>query len=166
MSGKPRITIYTDGGSIGNPGPGGYGVVIHINDQRQELSGGFAETTNNRMEILAAIVGLESLKEPSAVTLFSDSRYLVDAVEKRWIYAWRSKGWKRNKKEKAKNVDLWKRLLPLLETHTVKFEWVAGHAGNRDNERCDTLANQAARQPNLPPDTGYSAAETQQMSLF
>lgn len=158
MTPQPKTVIYTDGASIGNPGPGGYGVIVVQNGEQQEFSGGFRKTTNNRMEILAAIIGLEALKKPSQVTLYSDSKYLVDAVMKEWIYGWRSKQWK---KGKVKNIDLWKRLLPLLEKHTVKFRWVKGHAGHAENERCDKLANRAAKKSSLPPDKGYEQEDPQ-----
>ena len=159
------ITIYTDGACIGNPGPGGYGVVLTSGRQRREFSGGFARTTNNRMEIYAAIVGLEALPRPSTVTLFSDSKYLVDAVTKGWVQRWRTNQWKRNKSAKAENIDLWKRLLPLLEKHQVSLLWVKGHAGDPANERCDRLATAAATKPNLPPDPGFGK-QGRQRSLF
>ncbi len=152
---KKHITLYTDGSAIGNPGPGGYGVILRYGEQRRELSGGFRLTTNNRMEIRAAIEGLRALKEPCAVTLYSDSQYLVNAINQGWVKRWQAQGWMRTKKEPALNVDLWLELLPLLEKHTVTFVWVRGHADNPDNERCDLLARQAATQSNLPPDTGY-----------
>ena len=142
-SSKKHVTIYSDGACSGNPGPGGYGTVLLYGERRAELSGGEPETTNNRMELLAAIVGLEALKTPCEVTLITDSRYLVDAIEKGWAARWKSKGWMRNKTEPALNVDLWERLLPLLTKHSVKFEWVRGHAGNIENERCDELAKAA-----------------------
>ncbi|CCO09122.1 ribonuclease HI [Desulforamulus hydrothermalis] len=152
MSSLKEVIIYTDGACSGNPGPGGYGVVLLYKGHRKELSGGFRNTTNNRMEILAAIVGLEQLKERCSVTLYTDSQYLVNAIEQGWAKKWRANGWMRNKKEPALNADLWERLLKLLEYHQVKFVWVRGHAGNPENERCDRLAVEAARQPDLPPD--------------
>ena len=154
------IDIYTDGACIGNPGPGGYGVVLLFGGRRKELSGGYRKTTNNRMEILAAIVGLEALKEKCQVTLYSDSQYLVNAVEKGWARRWWANGWKRGKNAKALNPDLWERLLGLCECHNVKFRWVRGHTGNPENERCDQLATGAARQPSLPVDKGYEATLT------
>lgn len=157
---QKHIIIYTDGSAIGNPGPGGYGVVLRYGEHVRELSGGFRRTTNNRMEILAAIEGLRALKEPCTVTLHSDSQYLVDAITKGWVKRWQSKNWMRNKDERALNVDLWLQLLPLLEEHTVTFVWVRGHVGNPDNERCDVLAKQAAAQSDLPPDEGYEAGKT------
>jgi ribonuclease HI len=149
------IDIYTDGSCLGNPGPGGYGVVMRHDGRSQELSGGFRETTNNRMEVLAAIVGLEALNQPCSVTLYSDSQYLVNAMEKGWARRWQANGWKRNKKERALNPDLWERLLRLCDSHDVEFRWVRGHSGHRENERCDRLAVQAAHQPGLPADDGY-----------
>jgi ribonuclease HI len=150
-----NVTLYTDGGCIRNPGPGGYGVVLMYNSRRKELSGGFRRTTNNRMELLAAIAGLEALKEPCRVSLHSDSQYLVYAIQKGWARKWQSKGWMRSNKEKAINPDLWERLLKLCDTHDVQFHWVRGHAGNPENERCDQLARAAAQQPDLPADPGY-----------
>jgi len=138
-----KITIYTDGACSGNPGPGGYGVVLIHNAHRKELSGGEKETTNNRMETLAAIVALEALNQPCEVALYSDSKYLVDAIEKGWARRWRENNWMRNKKDPALNVDLWERLLPLTDKHKVSFHWVKGHAGNPENERCDELARGA-----------------------
>lgn len=161
----PQITIYTDGACIGNPGPGGYGVVLQQGGKRREFSGGFARTTNNRMEIYAAIVGLQALKRPSKVTLYSDSKYLVNAVTEGWVQRWHANRWMRNKRDKAENADLWRQLLPLLEKHEVTFRWVKGHAGDPANERCDKLANSAAGKRNLPPDPGFRT-ETRQSKLF
>ena len=138
-----KITIYTDGACSGNPGPGGYGTVLIHGEHRKELSGGEAQTTNNRMEIMAVIIGLEALKQPCEVALYSDSRYVVDAIEKGWVTRWKQNNWMRNKKEAALNVDLWERMLPLLDTHNVTFHWVKGHAGHPENERCDELARAA-----------------------
>ena len=147
-----EVTIYTDGACSGNPGPGGYGVVLLYRGHRKEFSAGFRDTTNNRMEILAAIIGLESLKEKCKVTLYTDSQYVVNSIEKGWAKKWRANGWMRNKKEPALNADLWTRLLKLCEVHDVQFVWVRWHAGNPENERCDQLAVDAAKQPDLPPD--------------
>ncbi|ABO50966.1 RNase HI [Desulforamulus reducens MI-1] len=147
-----EITMYTDGACSGNPGPGGYGVVMLYKGHRKELSAGFRDTTNNRMELLATIVGLETLKEKCNVNLYTDSQYVVNAIEKGWAKKWRANGWMRNKKEPALNPDLWERLLKLCEFHNVKFNWVKGHAGHPENERCDQLAVAAAKQPNLPLD--------------
>ncbi len=159
MTTQKHIIIYTDGSAIGNPGPGGYGVVLRYGTHALELSGGFRWTTNNRMEILAAIEALRALKEPCTVTLHSDSQYLVNAVTQGWVKRWQAKGWMRAKNEKALNVDLWLALLPLLEKHDVTFVWVRGHVGNPDNERCDVLARQAATQEDLPPDAVYEAEQ-------
>jgi ribonuclease HI len=150
-----KVTIYTDGSCRKNPGPGGYGVVLLYGEHRKELSGGFEHTTNNRMEILAAIVGLEALKEPCQVALYSDSQYVVNAISKGWAQRWQSKNWMRNKEEKALNPDLWERLLRLCDRHQVTFHWVRGHAGNVENERCDQLAVAAAKGDNLALDEGY-----------
>jgi ribonuclease HI len=147
-----QITLYTDGACSGNPGPGGYGIVLDYNGQEKELSGGFCDTTNNRMELMGVIVGLESLKEPCNVTVVSDSRYVVDGIEMGWAAKWRANNWMRNKKDKALNPDLWKRLLDLCAKHTVKFTWINGHRGHRQNERCDCLAVAAAAMPGLQPD--------------
>ena len=135
-----QVNIYSDGACSGNPGPGGYGTVLEYNGVTKEFSEGFADTTNNRMEMLGAIVGLEALKEPCEVTLYSDSRYLCESVNQRWVYGWQARGWKKADKKPALNVDLWQRLLPLLETHQVTFVWIKGHAGHPMNERCDALA--------------------------
>jgi ribonuclease HI len=150
-----HVTIYTDGACLGNPGPGGYGVVLLYQGHRRELSGGYRRTTNNRMEIMAAIVGLEALREKCRVTLFSDSEYLVKAMSKAWAKKWRANGWRRGKREKALNPDLWERLLQLCDHHEVQFSWVKGHALTPENVRCDELALQAAQQPDLPADEGY-----------
>ncbi len=159
MESLKQVTIYTDGGALGNPGPGGYGVVLLYGSSRKELSGGFRLTTNNRMEILAAIQGLEALKARCRVTLHSDSQYLVNAIEKGWAERWQASGWMRNKKEKALNPDLWERLLDLCARHQVKFVWVRGHAGNTENERCDELVQQAARGEHLDVDENYEKGE-------
>lgn len=150
-----RITIHTDGSCLGNPGPGGYGVVLEYGERELELSGGFRRTTNNRMEILAVIVGLEALKGRCAVTVYSDSRYVVDAITKGWAVKWRANGWMRNRRERAVNPDLWERLLAALARHDVELRWVRGHAGNRGNVRADRLAVAAANGKNLPPDEGF-----------
>jgi ribonuclease HI len=156
MTDSPNaVTIYTDGACLGNPGPGGYGVVLLNQQQRQELSGGYRLTTNNRMEMMAAIVGLEALESSSLVTLYSDSQYLVDAVTKGWAKRWQANNWRRNAKEMAKNPDLWEKILSLCRKHEVKFVWVRGHSGNRENERCDRLAVAAANSKNLLVDEGY-----------
>ncbi len=150
------ITMYTDGASQGNPGPGGYGVVLKYKQHRKELSQGYRRTTNNRMELLAVIVGLEAIKEPGfEVTVYSDSRYVVDAVEKKWLWGWVKKNF-----AKVKNPDLWQRLLKVYTRHKVRFVWVKGHAGNPENERCDQLAVQAAsNRQQLLIDEGYEAGD-------
>jgi ribonuclease HI len=150
-----EVEIYTDGGCQPNPGPGGYGAVLLHPKKRAEVMGGFRLTTNNRMEILAAIKGLEMLKQPCKVTLYSDSQYLVNAMMEGWVKTWKKKGWWRTNKERPENVDLWKRLDELCEVHQVEFRWVRGHAGNVENERCDQLCMEALRQANLPVDEGY-----------
>lgn len=145
------IELYTDGAAQGNPGPGGYGVILRSGKHYKELSAGFERTTNNRMELLAVIVGLEQLKKPgSKVTVYSDSKYVVDATEKGWIKAWQARGFK-----KVKNVDLWKRFMQIVSKHEVKFTWIRGHAGHPENERCDELAVAAANSPNKSVDHGY-----------
>ncbi len=149
---KKEIKLYTDGACSGNPGPGGYGTVLIYNGIRKELSGGYANTTNNRMEIMAVLKGLEALKESCRVTVYSDSKYVVDAIEKGWVDKWRKNNWMRSNKEKALNVDLWQRLLALMTRHEVNFQWVKGHHTNEENNRCDQLAVQASRQMNLPED--------------
>jgi len=150
------IVVYTDGGCINNPGPGGYGVVIDHGGERQELSGGFRLTTNNRMEMMAAIAALEELQGfRKPVTLFSDSSYLVNGIEKGWVGKWRNNGWCKSDGKAAMNIDLWQRLLHLLDDLKVVFHWVKGHAGNEGNEQCDRLAVAMARQPGLPADEQY-----------
>ena len=153
---RPPIFLYTDGASSGNPGPGGYGVVLICAGRKLELSEGFSLTTNNRMELLAVIKGLEAIRWHNAeVHVTSDSSYVVNAINKGWLENWRRKGF-----AKVKNPDLWIRLLPLLQKHRVAFHWIKGHAGHPENERCDALAVEAgagavARGIQLPPDTGY-----------
>ena len=149
------VVIYTDGACIGNPGPGGYGAVLLQGEHRREISGGFRWTTNNRMEMMAVIEALEALNNPSQVQVYSDSQYVVNAITKGWAARWKANGWRRNKREMAVNPDLWDRLLGLCQTHQVEFRWLRGHSGVRENERCDRLAVAAARQANLPSDTGY-----------
>ena len=155
MAMNAPIEIYTDGACKGNPGPGGYGVVLIFGDRKKELSGGFLKTTNNRMELMGCIEGLRSLKRPSAVVLTSDSKYVVNAMVKGWAKKWRSKGWKLSPSKAAKNPDLWAVLLELCETHTVDFKWVKGHNDHPENERCDELAVVASQGEDLPPDEGF-----------
>ena len=159
------VTIYTDGACTGNPGPGGYGAVMRYGGHRMELSGGYRRTTNNRMELMGPIVGLERLNKRCRVTLYSDSRYVVDAIAKGWAKRWRAKGWMRNKTERAINPDLWERLLGLCEKHAVEFRWVRGHSGDPENERCDQLAVEAAHQRDLPVDEGYESPPRAQRRL-
>ena len=135
-----HVEIFTDGACSGNPGPGGYGVILRFGEHIKELSGGAPDTTNNRMELTGVIVALSALKEPCKVTLTTDSKYVVDSVTKGWVYGWKKKGWIKSDKKPALNVDLWEQLLPLLEKHEVTFNWVKGHAGHPENERCDELA--------------------------
>lgn len=147
-----KVTIYSDGACSGNPGPGGYGTILSFNGVEKEFSGGFRNTTNNRMELLGAIVGLESLKEKCDVTMVTDSQYVVNGIEKGWAKRWKANGWMRNRKEPAINPDLWQRLLTAVDKHSVKFTWVRGHNGHPENERCDELAVAAAAAPDLPQD--------------
>ena len=135
-----KVYLYTDGACSGNPGPGGWGAVLKYGGQEKELSGGEPETTNNRMELTAVIEGLSALKEPCEVELCSDSTYVINSIQKKWVYNWQRKGWRKSDNSPALNVDLWQRLLPLLETHKVSFVWVRGHTGHPENERCDRLA--------------------------
>jgi len=146
-----NIIIYTDGAARGNPGPGGYGTVLMSGPHRKELSEGFAFTTNNRMELLAVIIGLEAIKSPQAnVTIYSDSKYVVDSIEKRWVFNWQKKGFKGKK-----NADLWRRFLKVYPLHNIKLIWIKGHANIKENERCDELAVAASLQKDLKEDTGY-----------
>jgi len=152
-----KVEIFTDGACSGNPGPGGYGVVMRYGEREKELSGGYAETTNNRMELLGVIVALEALKEPCDVTVTTDSQYVVNGMEKGWAKKWKAMGWMRNKKEPALNADLWERLLRAAERHKVGFAWVRGHDGHVENERCDKLATAASAKPGLPKDEGMGS---------
>ena len=155
VSAKDAARIYTDGACIENPGPGGYGVVLLDGKRRREFSGGFRLTTNNRMELLACIVGLQNLRAQRPAVVYSDSRYVVNGITKGWALRWRANGWMRTKTARAENADLWAQLLVLVDRNSVEFEWVKGHAGNRENERCDRLANAAASQRGLLADRGY-----------
>jgi len=150
----PKIQLYTDGGADPNPGVGGLGVVLKYKEHRKEISQGYELTTNNRMEILAVIVGLEKLKERSEVDVYSDSKYVVDAINFKWVSKWERNNWYRNK-DKAENVDLWKRILVLLEKHVVRFNWVKGHNGHMENERCDALATLGINMKEKLIDDGY-----------
>ena len=153
--------IYTDGACRGNPGPGGYGVILVSGKHSKELAAGYERTTNNRMELLAAIAGLEALKTLCSVTLYSDSRYLVDAMNKNWIGSWRAKGWSRGKGKAGilKNADLWQRLDSVRSTHQITWQWVRGHDGHEQNERCDELATLAADGSCRLADEGFETAE-------
>jgi ribonuclease HI len=145
------IELFTDGASSGNPGPGGYGAILRAGQHYKELSEGFRKTTNNRMELLAVIKGLEALKNPNQdVIIYSDSKYVIDAIEKRWVYGWLQKGFK-----DKKNKDLWLRYLELAKLHKIRLVWVKGHAGHPENERCDQLAVAASKQPNLKIDSVF-----------
>lgn len=155
------IEIFTDGASSGNPGPGGYGAILKAGTHYKELSGGYKKTTNNRMELMAVIKALEAVKKPGQlITIYSDSKYIIDAIDKKWVYGWIKKGFK-----DKKNKDLWLQLMELYKQHQVKFVWVKGHAGHVENERCDELAVVAAKQLNLPTDTVFEA-EAAKEKLF
>ncbi len=151
------VEMFTDGACSGNPGPGGWGTILRYGCHTLELSGGYRLTTNNRMEILAVIRGLERLKEPCRVLVYSDSKYVVDAINQGWVYGWKKNGWIKSNKEKALNPDLWETLLGEIKRHDVEFHWVKGHDGHPENERCDELATKAAASPDLTEDTGYGA---------
>lgn len=151
------VDIYTDGACSGNPGSGGYGVVMLYNGARKELSAAYRLTTNNRMEVLAVIKALEALKEKCIVNLYQRFKYVVDAINKGWARKWKANGWKKADKSRAQNVDLWERLLALLDMHEVKFIWVKGHADNIENERCDLLARTAIESGILMEDKNYGA---------
>jgi len=161
-----EVVINSDGGSFGNPGPGGYGVVMKYKHHRKELSGAFRKTTNNRMEILGAIRGLEELTERCKVAVFSDSKYVVNAISKGWAKKWRANNWIKSNKEIAANHDLWAILLELCDKHDATFNWVKGHAGDPENERCDELCKAAGKQPDLPVDIGYEESVKPEPALF
>ena len=153
-----QVIIHTDGSCLGNPGPGGWAAVLRLegSEHRRELAGGYERTTNNRMEIMAVLEALAALKEPCSVSLYTDSQYVRNAVEKRWLQSWQRHGWRKADKQPVKNADLWHRLLPLLERHQVHFFWLRGHAGRIENERCDRLAREQAGLSSLPPDPGFT----------
>jgi len=160
MMRKPKeVTIYSDGACLGNPGPGGYGVVLIYRGYRKELSGGFRLTTNNRMEIMAAIIGLRALKTRCKVTLITDSQLLINTMTKGWAKRWKENGWKKRNKEEVLNVDLWTRLLELCDFHDVEFVWTKSHIGDPENERCDELAKEAAQKKDLQPDIAYERSK-------
>ena len=153
MTKPQRVTIYTDGACSGNPGPGGYGIILaDAAGRRKELSAGYKRTTNNRMELLAVIVGLEALKRPSDVRVVTDSQYVAKAIKEKWLDSWIARGWRKADKKPVLNVDLWKRLLPQLKEHNVTFQWIKGHAGHAENERCDELAVMAIKNEELLDD--------------
>ncbi len=153
-----QVLIYSDGSCLGNPGPGGWGAILRLADCTAEkrMSGGFRRTTNNRMEITAVLEALRALKEPCAVDIYTDSRYVCDSIEKKWLYGWQKKNWIKADKKPAKNRDLWEQMLPLLATHTVKLHWLKGHAGHPENEACDEMARTEAARRDLPEDTGMN----------
>jgi ribonuclease HI len=150
-----EVEIYSDGACTGNPGPGGFGVILKYKNCRKELSAGYRKTTNNRMELMAAIEGIRMLKNLCKVILYTDSQYIADSISKGWAQKWREKNWMRNKKEKAQNPDLWEKLLNLFEKHEIDVKWVRGHSGNPENERADQLATQAIKKKNLRTDYYY-----------
>ncbi len=152
---QKTVDIFTDGSCLGNPGPGGWAALLRHGATEKRISGGFALTTNNRMEILAAIIALESLRYPCRVNIFSDSRYLNDSVSKKWIYGWLRKNWKKSDGKPVLNRDLWERLLPLLARHEITWNWVHGHSGHKENEEMDDLAKKAACGVGLPVDSGF-----------
>lgn len=155
--------MYTDGACTGNPGPGGYGIILCYGSKRREVSAGFRLTTNNRMELLATIIGLNTLRYRCSVTIHTDSQYVTEGITQGWAQRWRDNGWKRNKKEKASNIDLWGQLLDLCALHEVTFEWIRGHMGHPENERCDRLAVLAAKGNDLPADEGYESENPDKM---
>jgi ribonuclease HI len=162
-----KVVVYTDGSSLGNPGPGGWGVVRLNTQDREERSGGYRLTTNNRMELLACIEGVNDLPDDTSVLVYSDSRYVVNGVTQGWAANWRARGWMRNRNERAENADLWSRLLDEIERLNVRFDWVRGHDSNPGNERCDQLATEAAARPDLPEDAGYGNGKNiDQQGLF
>jgi ribonuclease HI len=162
----PQVIIYTDGACTGNPGPGGYGVILKSSRHRKEISAGYRLTTNNRMELMAVIAGLEAVTKRCQIILHTDSQYIADSINKGWVYQWREKGWRRGKREKAQNVDLWEKILPLLDDHEVEVKWVRGHAGDPENERADFLAVQASRDPELLADEYYEKMTSRNLTFL
>jgi ribonuclease HI len=154
MTSHKKIEIWTDGACSGNPGPGGYGAILQYGSKRKEISGGFKRTTNNRMELMGVIESLAALKDPCHVTLYSDSKYIVESMQQGWAQSWQDRGWKK-KGGMAKNPDLWEQILSLCKKHKVEFSWVKGHAGHDENERCDELARQAISDGPLIEDDGF-----------
>jgi len=161
-----KVVIYTDGGARGNPGPGGYGAVVTFGRHRKELKGAFDHTTNNRMELMAAIAALEMLKEPCDVNLHSDSKYLVDAMTKGWLEGWKKRGWRKSDRKPVLNQDLWRRLEAATSGHEITWNWVKGHAGNELNERCDELVHEAIDAGKLIVDQGYLDQQAGEPGLF
>lgn len=161
MAELKKVIIHTDGSCLGNPGPGGWAAILSLANtpHRREMAGGFRRTTNNRMELMGAIMALEALKEPCQVELYTDSRYLRDAVEKGWLAAWRAKNFTRKNNRPVPNTDLWRKLASLLEKHKITMIWLRGHMGHVENERCDGLARAFAQKANLPPDEPYEASK-------
>lgn len=157
MTNRKAVHVYTDGSCLGNPGPGGYGAVLQYNGHEKELSAGYRCTTNNRMEMLACIKALQTLKRPCDIVLTTDSQYVKDGIEK-WIHGWKRNGWKTSNKKAVKNKDLWQQLDSEIERHSIRWDWVKGHSGHPQNERCDELARQAASQSSLFEDHGYQGA--------
>jgi len=152
-----QVNIYTDGGARGNPGPGGYGAILVMGEHRKELNAAYDHTTNNRMELMAAISALETLTQPCEVNLYSDSKYLVDAINQNWLLGWKKRGWKKSDKKPVLNRDLWERLDAAKSPHQMTWHWVKGHAGHAENERCDDLVHEAIDAGKLLPDEGYEA---------
>jgi ribonuclease HI len=165
-SNLPRVVIYTDGACTGNPGPGGYGVILKSGQNRKEISSGYRLTTNNRMELMAVIAGLAAVKKRCQIILYTDSQYIADSINQRWVYQWKEKGWRRGKREKAQNVDLWEKILQLLDEHQVEIKWVKGHVGDPENERADFLAVQASRGPHLLSDEYYEKLSAQNLTFI
>ena len=151
-----QVEIHTDGSCLGNPGPGGWAAVLRFGQHRKEISGGFAPTTNNRMEIIAVLRALVLLTEPCCVDLYTDSQYVSKAIRDGWLKGWIARGWITSAKKPVKNRDLWERMAELLERHQVSFHWLKGHAGHKENERCDELARTESAKRDLPPDPGFS----------
>ena len=158
---EDKVVIHTDGCALGNPGPGGYAVILRYKDRQKEISGGVQETTNNRMELMACIEGLRALKQKSTVVVFSDSKYLVDSINNKWIYKWRNEHWVKSRNRKVLNADLWKTLLDLIGQHEIEFRWIRGHNIDKSNQRCDFLAREVADKSNLSVDTGFDREELQ-----
>lgn len=156
-----KVVIFTDGSANPNPGVGGYGVILKFKEYVKELSGGFCKTTNNRMEIVACVEGLRALKQKSEVVIFSDSQYVVNSISKGWAKKWQTQGWMRNDKERAESPDLWAQLLELCNQHNVEFQWIKGHNGTKENERCDQLAMEATQKKNLPADIGFENGKSE-----